>query len=153
VNITGSTDWPGRVTLLGDLGSGCSGNQYAQFSASSVRAPGYNSVGLESGRNYLRGCPTKQFDLSVVRRIRLGGENRRLELRADVFNATNAVMINARNTSVQLNNPTSMTLVNNQFNADGSLNQSRLKPNNSGFGAATGAATLRNIQLQLRFQF
>ena len=44
-------------------------------------------------------------------------------------------------------------MVNSQFNTDGSLNQSRLKPNNSGFGAATGARTLRNLQLQLRFQF
>ena len=43
--------------------------------------------------------------------------------------------------------------MNNQFNADGSLDSSRLKPNNAGFGAATGARGLRNIQLQLRFQF
>ena len=46
-----------------------------------------------------------------------------------------------------------LTLVNNQFNADGSLNQSRLQPKNAGFGAANSARTLRNIQLQLRFQF
>jgi len=44
-------------------------------------------------------------------------------------------------------------MVNSQFNADGTVNQSRLKPNNAGFGAATGARGLRNIQLQLRFQF
>ena len=46
-----------------------------------------------------------------------------------------------------------MTLVNNQYNADGSLNQSRLTPRNAGFGAATGAQALRNLQLQVRFQF
>jgi hypothetical protein len=46
-----------------------------------------------------------------------------------------------------------MTLQNNQFNADGTLNQSRLTPRNAGFGAATGAAGLRTIQLQLRLQF
>ena len=46
-----------------------------------------------------------------------------------------------------------MTLTNYQYNADGSLNQNRLTPRNAGFGAATGAATLRNIQLQVRFQF
>ena len=65
----------------------------------------------------------------------------------------NAVVITGRSTSAQFNNPTSLTLVNNQFNADGSLNQSRLTPRNAGFGAATSAANLRNIQLQLRFQF
>jgi hypothetical protein len=154
VNITGSGDWPGRVILGDGLGSGCSDNQYAQFNASAVRAPGYGSVGLESGRNYLRGCPDKRVDLSIVRRIRVGGGERyRLELRADVFNATNAVVITTRDTASQVNNPTSMTLVDNQFNADGSLNQSRLKPSNSGFGAATAAQAMRNIQLQLRFQF
>ena len=63
------------------------------------------------------------------------------------------MVINGRNTTAQFNNPTSLTLVNNQYNADGSLNQSRLKPNQAGFGAATRARGLRNIQLQLRFQF
>ena len=81
------------------------------------------------------------------------GGNRELEFRVDIFNAFNAVVINARNTTAQFNNPTSMTLVNNQFNADGSLNQGRVKPNNSGFGAATGAETLRNAQVQVRFRF
>jgi hypothetical protein len=49
--------------------------------------------------------------------------------------------------------PTNLTVVNNQYNADGTLNQSRAKPNNAGFGAATGAQAMRNVQLQLRFQF
>ena len=153
VNITGSPDWGGRVILKDGLGSGCSGNQYGQFNALAVVAPGYGSVGLESGRNYLRGCPNKTVDLSLLRRIRIGGESRRLELRADIFNALNTVIISGRNASAQFNNPTSMTLANNQFNPDGSLNQSRLKPNNAGFGAANGANALRNLQLQLRFQF
>jgi hypothetical protein len=63
------------------------------------------------------------------------------------------VVINGRSTSAQFNNPTSMTLVNNQYNTDGTLNQSRLTPRNAGFGAATSAQTLRNLQFQLRFQF
>ena len=156
VNITGSPDWGGRVILGNDLGGGCSDNQYGQFNASAVKGPGYNSVGMESGRNYLRGCADKTVDLSIVRRIRFGkifNENRRLEFRLDVFNALNAVVINARSTGAQFNNPTSMTLVNNQYNADGSLNPSRLQPRTAGFGAATGAQDMRNLQLQFRFQF
>jgi len=107
---------------------------------------------LESGRNYLRGCPDKRVDLSILRSVRMGG-SRQLQFRLDIFNAFNAVIITGRNTTAQFNNPTSMTLVNNQYNADGSLNQSRLTPRNAGFGAATTAAALRNLQLQIRFQF
>ena len=151
-NITGSPDYSGRVILGSGLGSGCSSDQYAQFKASAVRGPGYNSDGMESGRNYLRGCPDHTVDLSLLRSIRFGG-NRQIQLRVDVFNAFNAVIINNRNVTANFDNPTSMTLVNNQFLADGSLNQARLTPRNAGFGAATGAQALRNIQLQVRVQF
>ena len=151
-NITGSPDYPGRVILGNGLGSGCSSDQYAQFKASAVRGPGYNSNGMESGRNYMRGCPDHTVDLSLLRSVRLGG-SRQIQFRLDVFNAFNAVIINGRNTTANFDNPTSMTLVNNQFLADGSLNQARLTPRNAGFGAATGAQALRSIQLQVRVQF
>ncbi|MCU1238651.1 MAG: hypothetical protein JWP63_6618, partial [Candidatus Solibacter sp.] len=154
VNLTGSPDWGARVALLDGLGSGCSSSQYAQFNGAAIRPPTFGSVGMESGRNYMRGCLTRNDDMSLVRRIRVSRSERyRAELRADVFNAFNTVDINARNSSAQFTSPTNLTMVNSQFNADGSVNQSRLKPNNAGFGAATGARTLRNIQLQLRFQF
>jgi len=152
VNITGSPDWNGRVILADGLGSGCSDNQYAQFNALAVRGPGYGSVQMESGRNYLRGCWDKRINLSIMREIRFGG-NRRLEFRAQVFNAFNAVVITARNTNAQFDNPTSMTLLNYQYKADGSLNQDRLTPRTAGFGAATNAQALRTLQLQVRFQF
>jgi hypothetical protein len=100
----------------------------------------------------MRGCLSKNVDVSVVRKVRIN-EKYRVELRADVFNAANTTVINGRSTSAQFTSPTNLTLVNNQFNADGSLNQSRLQPRNAGFGAATGAQNLRNIQLQLRLQF
>jgi hypothetical protein len=154
VNLTGSPDYGARLSLLSGLGSGCSGDQYAQFNGSAITPPTYGSLGMESGRNYMRGCLTRNVDMSLVRRIRVSHSERyRAELRADVFNAFNTVDINGRNTSVQFTSPTNLTVVNSQFNADGSLNQSRLKPNNAGFGAANSARTLRNIQLQLRFQF
>ena len=112
-NITGSPDYSGRVILGNGLGSGCSDNQYGQFNASAVRGPGYNSNGLESGRNYLRGCPDQTVDLSILRSVRLGG-SRQLQFRLDIFNAFNALVINGRNTTANFDNPTSMTLVNNQ---------------------------------------
>ncbi|MEO7273473.1 MAG: hypothetical protein ABIX28_24745, partial [Vicinamibacterales bacterium] len=133
-------------------GNGCSDNQYAQFNTAAVTGPQYGSVGLESGRNILRGCADKRVDLSLSKDVRAGG-SRRLEFRLDVFNALNSVIINGRNTTVTYVSPTNLTVVNNQFNGDGSLNQSRSRPNNSGFGAATSALGMRNLQLQVRFQF
>jgi len=116
---------------------------------------GYNSLGLESGRNYMRGCMNRNIDMSIVRRIRVpGGEKYQVELRADVFNAGNWVVINGRSTGAQFASPaTNGTLINNQYNADGSLNAGRLQPRNAGFGAATSAQNLRTIQLQLRLRF
>jgi hypothetical protein len=155
VNITGSPDWGGRVILGNNLGSGCS-SQFAEFNGNAVTGPGYNSLSMESGRNFLRYCPNKNVDMAFTRRIAFGKiftETRRLEFRADIFNALNTVVINAVSTTATFNNPTSMVLQNNQFMSDGTLNPVRLQPKNAGFGAATGAATMRNIQLQLRFTF
>jgi hypothetical protein len=151
-NITGSPDWAGRVNLGSNVGSGCSDNIYSQFDASAVTGPTYGSVGLESGRNYMRFCTNRIVDMTLQRSIRFGS-NRRMDFRLDVFNVLNAVVITGVNTTATFDTPTSMKLVNNQFNADGSLNTARLTPRNSGFGAATTAAPLRNVQLQVRFQF
>ena len=98
------------------------------------------------------GCPDKTLDLSIQRNIRIGGA-REFQIRADVFNALNTVVFNARQTQLQLTSPTDPTVVNPQFNADGTLNQARLQPRNAGFGAVTGAQAMRNIQLQFRFSF
>jgi hypothetical protein len=152
VNLTGSPDYGARIVYVGDPGKGCSSSQYAQFNTAAVMGPGYNSVGLESGRNLLTGCPDHTVDMALARTIRLGGA-RQLQLRVDAFNVFDTVIINARNTSVTYVSPTNLTVVNNQFNADGSLNTSRAKPNNSGFGAATGALAMRRMQGLIRFQF
>ena len=151
-NLTGSPDYGARIVYVGDPGSGCSANQYAQFNRASVTGPTFNSVGLESSRNLLTNCADKTVDLAVVRNIKVGGA-RQLQFRLDVFNAFNAVVINARQTQIQYNSPTDLTIRNSQFLADGSVDPARLKPNNAGFGAATGAQNMRNMQVQIRFQF
>jgi hypothetical protein len=107
---------------------------------------------LESGSNLLAGCFEKAMDLSIARNIRLGG-GRQIQLRVDMFNAFNWVSITGRQNQLQLNSPTDLTIRNNQFLADGSLNPARLTPRDAGYGAATGAADMRTVQLQLRFQF
>jgi len=152
VNLTGSPDYGARIVYIGDPGSGCTNNQYAQFNAASVTGPTYGSLGLESSRNTLRGCPDKTVDLALMRDIRMGGA-RILEFRLDVFNAFNTVVINGRQGQIQYNSPTDLTLRNSQTLADGSINPARLTPRTAGFGAATGAQTMRNLQLQIRFRF
>jgi hypothetical protein len=151
-NLTGSPDYGARIVYLADPGSGCSANQYAQFSRTAVTGPTYNSVGLESGRNLMRACADKTTDIAVVRNIKVGGA-RQLQFRLDVFNVFNTVVINGRQNQIQYNSPTDLTVRNSQFLADGSVDPARLKPNNAGFGAATGAQNMRNMQLQVRFQF
>jgi len=76
-----------------------------------------------------------------------------VQLRLDAFNAFNVAIINGRQTQIQYNSPTDLFIRNNQFLADGSLDPARLTPKNAGFGAATGAQTMRNLQLTARFSF
>jgi hypothetical protein len=151
-NLTGSPDYGARIVYTGDPGSGCSDNQYAQFNTAAVTGPSYGSVGLESGRNILANCATKIVDLSLARDIRLGG-GRVLQFRVDAFNALNTVIFNGRQTNLQLDNPIDKRPQNSQYNADGTINPTRLTPRSAGFGAATGAQAMRNFQAMIRFQF
>ena len=151
-NLTGSPDYGARIVYLGDPGSGCSDNQYAQFNVNSVTGPGYNSLGMESGRNLLANCADKTVDLSIARTIRLGG-SRQLQFRLDAFNAFNVAIINNRQAQIQFDNPVSKNILNAQYNADGTVNTTRLQPRSAGFGAATNAQNMRNFQAMIRFQF
>ncbi len=153
VNLTGSPSYRARIRTVGDIGSGCSSDQYAQFNAGAFAGPTYSSLGDESGANLLNGCWDKTTDLAIARNIRIGG-SRQLQFRLDLFNAFNAAVINARNTTIQYNNPSAATTItNNQYLADGSVNPARLTPATAGAGAATGAQGMRSVQMQIRFTF
>ena len=152
VNLTGSPSYSARIKIVGDPGKGCSSNQYGQFNIAAFAAPSTGSLGLESGRNYLRGCADHTVDLAISRNIKLGA-GRLVQFRLDMFNALNTVVFNARQSQLQLNSPTDLTVRNPQYTADGSLNQARLKPTDAGFGAVSGAQAMRTMQAQIRFQF
>ena len=152
LNLTGSPDYNARIVLSGDPGSGCSGNQYRMYNTSVFSGPSYGSVGLESGRNIMNECFQNLWDMAVSRNFQLGG-GRTIQVRAEMFNAFNAVIYDDFEDTLQLVSPTNQTIRNPQFNADGTLNQDRLKPNNAGFGAAQGAENMRSVQLQVRFRF
>ena len=153
VNLTGSPNYPARIKVIGDPGSGCSSDQYKQFNVAAFQGPTYNSIGNESGNNLLTGCWDKTLDLSLSRNIRVGG-SRNVQIRLDAFNVLNTVVFNARSSQLQYNNPADPnTLRNSQFNADGTINAARLKPTDAGAGAVTGAQALRTLQAQIRFSF
>ena len=88
----------------------------------------------------------------MARNVRLGG-SRTAQIRLDVFNALDTVVYTGRNTTLQLVSPTNQTVRNAQYLATGELNSSRLTPRTAGFGAASGAAAMQSVQLQLRLQF
>ena len=107
------------------------------------------------------GCADRR-STSLQRNIRLGG--------GQAYGSTRRLQCvqrggNARQTQLQLNTPTDLTIRNPQYvakegdttlapGAVGSvINSTRLLPNNAGFGAVTGAQNLRNLQAQIRFQF
>ncbi len=152
VALTGSPDYTARVVITGDPGSGCSSNQYAQFNTAAFSGPLPGSTGLESGRHLLHGCGDHRLDLAIQRSIRIFW-GKRLQLRADLFNAFNAVVFSARQTQLQLVSPTDQTVTNAQYLADGRINPGRLTPNNAGFGAATAALSARSIQVQVQFKY
>jgi Carboxypeptidase regulatory-like domain len=154
VNLTGSPDYAARIRIIGAPGGGCSGNQYAQFTAAAFQGPLVgSSTGLESANNYLTSCFASALDLSLQREVSLGGA-RRIQFRVDAFNAPNQALITTRSTTMTLNNPNDpVTIVNNQYNADGTLNQTRLKPQNAGFGAVTAWQNPRTVQGYIRVKF
>ena len=145
-----------RILINGDPGSGCSDNQYAQFNTAAFSVPVASasnpSLGLESGQNYMHGCFDKTIDLALARNFRLGG-SRTLQFRLEAFNAFNTVVYNGRNTTLQVTSPINLTQSNPQYDASGNLVQTRLQPQNAGFGAANGAQAMRSMQAQIRFQF
>jgi hypothetical protein len=84
-NLTGSPSYPARIVITGDPGSGCTDDQYRQFTTTAFSGPLPGSVGLESGRNTMIGCAEKILDLAIARNIRIGGD-RNIQFRLDVFN-------------------------------------------------------------------
>jgi hypothetical protein len=91
-------------------------------------------------------------DLAIARNFNLGG-GRQFQVRLDAFNAFNVVVINARSSTIQYTSPTDLSILNSETLPDGSIDPNRTKPKNAGFGAATGAQAMRNLQLTARFSF
>ena len=141
--------------ITGDPGTGCSGDPYRQFTTAAFTGPLANSVGLESGNGYLKGCFISALDLSISRTIRIGGA-RTVQLRLDTFNVFNQSGITDRNATMQLANTTAAaagTITNLPYDANGNLIPTLSLPRNAGFGVATAYQNPRSVQVQIRFTF
>ena len=153
LNLTGSPDYSARVLIVGDTGLGCSSNPYKQFNTAAFQGPQANSVGLESGSGYLKGCFVSQLDVSLSRVIRLG-KGRTVSLRLDSFNVANQASITNRNTTAQYLSPATSTAITNlPYDANGNLISSLSLPRGAGFGVASGYQSPRTTQVQVRFSF
>ena len=112
-----------------------------------MTGPSYNSVGLESGRNIMRGCADKRVDMSLSRDIRMGGNRTARVPARRVQRVQHRSSTTGRSNKISYNSPTDLTIRNSQTLADGQNDPARLLPRNAGFGAATGAMALRSMQL------
>ena len=153
-NLTGSHNFAPRVVVVSDPGGGCNNSDmYRQFNVNSFQGPLVNSVGLESGNSYLKGCFTSVLDLAIARNFRLPG-GRSIQLRVDMFNAPDQAIITNRNTTMNLTTTADpVTITNLPYDANGNILPNRVRPNQSGFGQATQWQNPRTIQMQVRFSF
>ena len=153
VALTGSSDYTARIVDNGTPTGGCSSNQYKQFDTSIYSGPQVGSVGLDSGRfTGLHSCGNHILDMAITRSIRLGG-NRSLQFRVDLTNAFNMVIYNSVATQIQWVSPSNLAIRNSQFLSDGTVDPTKAKPQSAGVGAATGAMSPRQTQVQVRFTF
>ena len=142
-NLTGSADGnPGaRIVLTCDPGAGYGSDPYQQFNTGCFAPPQPGSDGAESARFFIRRSPINNLDASMSKIF--GGPKRlKFEFRVDAFNVFNHTQFTGANTTANftsLSNPTITNLG----------NESRT----SGFGAVSGVANPRTLQIVTRVTF
>ncbi len=154
IDITGSPDFGGRAVVVGDPGTGCSGDPLKGYNAAAFKGPAAGSVGLESGNGYLKYCFQSKMDLSISRSIRVGEKGRAVQLRLDTYNAFNQAAVTGRNNQMQFASPAANTVITNlPFDSSGNVVSSFSKPRGAGFGVANAFQNPRTMQVQVRLQF
>lgn len=157
MQLTGTPSYNARIVINGDPGSGCSTDLTRQFVTSVFSGPQPNSLGLESGANYLRGCASYRTDLAIARNIKLG-RNRTVQFRLEAYNVLNSIIINNRNTTATFASYTSANAITSlPYAADGTTPRTATSAipggASAGFGVATSALPMRTMQAQIRFAF
>ncbi len=125
-----------------------------QFNSAAFKGPTANSVGLESGSGYLKGCFVHSTDLSISRALVRSEKGLSVTVRLDLFNAFNQAAVTNRNTTAIFASPTTNSVITNlPYDASGNVVQSFAKPRGAGFGVATAYQSPRTMQAQVRFAF
>jgi hypothetical protein len=142
-NLTGSADGnPGaRIVLTCDPGAGYGSNEYQQFNTGCFAPPQPGSDGAESARFFMRQPPINNLDLSLSK-IFAGPKSLKFEVRIDAFNALNHTQFTGFNGTANFRSLTDPTITNL-----GSAS------NTSGFGAVSGVAAPRTLQIVTRVTF
>jgi len=145
-NLTGTDTPNARIVLTCDPGRGWSSDPYRQFDTSCFAPPQPGSDGAESARFFVRAPPINNLDLSLSK-VFQAPRNIRFEVRLDAFNALNKTQFTGVNSTANFASLTNPTITNLPFDGQGNL----VRPN--GFGAISGVAPPRTLQLVTRVTF
>ena len=147
-HLTGSADGnPGaRIVLTCDPGAGYGGDPFAQFNTACFAPPQPGSDGAESARFFMRRSPINNVDLSLSK-IFPGPKSMKFEVRIDAFNALNHTQFTGFNGTANFASLTNPTITNP------SRNPTTGAANFGGFGAISGVAAPRTLQLVTRVTF
>jgi hypothetical protein len=153
-NLTGTPNYGARILITGNPGKGCSRDATRQFNTAAFSGPQPGSLGLESGQNYMRGCPDHTLDTAIARSIKVGSGRREVQLRAELYNALNTPVFTDRNATMNIQSLTkASTAVNLPYDASGNLIPLNATPRTAGFGVVKSSNAGRAVQLTARFSF
>ncbi len=131
-DITGSSE-SARIDLIGDPYLPSGERTFARnFNTDAFGRPAVRTFG-NIGVRTMRGPGTNNWDLTISKRVPLGGETRYVQVRAELYNAFNHTQFSGYDTTAR-------------FDAAG-------KQVNANFGAYNGARDPRRIQLSMRLMF
>jgi hypothetical protein len=139
---TGSPDVAPRVKLTGR--PSYPETQYAWVDGSAFALPSIGSQGFDSPRYQIRRPGDHNWDISVFKNFPMFREGTYLQLRVEMFNAWNHPRFNDFNRSATFNKDGKLINLPNALGGTGGR---------FGFGALTGTADPRRIQLAAKFYF
>ena len=132
-DITGSPTDGARVVVVQNPVLGRSDRTFSRyFNTNAFRPPAVGTVG-NAAKDVFRGPGLNNWDISLFKNFPVFGERRKLQFRAELYNAFNHTQYTGVDTTTR-------------FDAQGNQVNAR-------FGELTSAAAARRIQLALRFSF
>lgn len=146
INFTGTPNWGPRLLCVADPLSGTTSDPYNRLSAAGFALPPVGTNGLGCSRNNLRGPGVNNWDLSLQKAVHLT-ERLRLLLRGEAFNVFNHTQFTGINSTLRFSGLTNPTVTNLPYDSTGKL------VNTGGFGAVSGVASPRIMQLVMKVEF